>query len=378
MSFKSNQKNAVESIKLLALLSIPGITNDSTSKRTLIKFLELAALDEKQLVKRLARHKIVHSAHSNLSALGVEKYTLTNKALSQIRLASTMRQMALFNQSVSICTAFNHVGITHRSIKGFGLSSRLYPDQYFRDCKDIDIWIPRLKLNLAHQTLVESGATLQKPRSISDYEYIAQRYKDLCYKVGQQDILELHIRLLPVKSRFSDYLDATLLTRELSQNEEFIYLCIHGVISGFYRLRWLTDLHLYVQDEQIDIFKILRLSKKYNANRYVLTSLFLLEKVFDTQPLFAKTQSSIQDRIFAKIAAKMCFRIMTDNRERNEAVLTLKCDVLKLICTSSWHDFRQYLSFFFGPSLSDFKGQPQYGLKRTKIFINRLIKLLKS
>lgn len=378
MSFKSNQKNAVESIKLIALLSTPGETNDSMRKRNLTKLIKQTALNNKQLTQRLRRHKVCHCAHSNLSALGVERYDLTVKALSQTRLASTKRQMALFNQSVSICTAFNQAGITHRSIKGFGLSSRLYPDKYYRDCKDIDIWIPRLKLNLAHQILVESGATLYKPRSLSNYEHINQRYKDLCYKVGQQGILELHIRLLPVKSKFSDYLDNVLLNRGLTQNEEFIYLCMHGVISGFYRLRWLTDLHLYVQNEQINISEVLRLSKKYNANRYVLTSLYLLEKVFGTQPFFAKTQSSIQDRISATIAAIICFRIMTDNREQNEFTLTFKCDVLKLICTSSWHDFRQYLSFLFGPSLGDYNGQPQHMLKRTKTFFNRLIKLLKS
>lgn len=178
--------------------------------------------------------------------MNIDEYANTVKLLFKLKGFSAIRLTILYEQLCNVRSTFKKFDIPLREIKGFGLSEHLYPTKHSRDIKDIDIWIPRSMLPNAHEALLNIDAKLIKPTSIEHYENIEVRYKDLYYTLGRGNLLELHMRLIPAKTKFSRYLDKVLASRNLTPEEEFIYLCVHGVLSGYYRLRWLTDLYLFL------------------------------------------------------------------------------------------------------------------------------------
>lgn len=377
-----NKKKNNELIYLLALLSVPNVANTKTTKKKIELMLIQDSTNRDILVKLILRHKIVHCAFDNITSLQNSKHEEIAKLLSKYKAISTLRQTVLYEQFCLIRDIFKKNSIAYRAIKGFTLSERLYPSKFSRDIRDIDIWIPRAKLHNAHQALLNLNGKLLKPNSIDYYSKIEVRYKDLYYKMGQRNLLELHMRLLPVKTKFSCHLDNVLDTRDLSPEEEFIYLCVHGVISGYYRLRWLTDLYLIIEEGNLDEAKVMTLAKDQNVLKHVVTSIRLIESIYSKNLTKSKafcSELDAFDRGLVKLAVSMCCSILCNTSPKNKYRETVKYYFLSLICTKGSADMKQFIKFLFGPSWDEAKEKDTFRIfRRITGLLKRGIKYLKG
>lgn len=370
----------LKKLHLLSLLSIPDVTTYSEKRLEILQLLRQNSECVEYLTYLVLRHKIVHIAHANLLTLNEKGYEETTNNLYKAKVASTIRQTILQNKFELVCQGFNAYSTTWRPVKGFNLSERLYSNKFCRDIRDIDIWIPRDELSLAHQALIGQTieAKLIKPASVDEYQLVEARCKDLYYKLGKANLLELHMRLLPSKIQFCRYLDSVLAKRELDVYEEFIYLCVHGVNSGFYRLRWLTDLYLFIQQKEIDVLYALDFAKQEKVLKQVLVSLFLMEKIFRTPRYHESKHIRAYDLICARLGMNICYIILGDDRPRRTYKYEAACTLLQLICITGKQDLIEFLRFFFGSSKPNaIKNKNSYKtIART--FLQRLVKLVKN
>lgn len=370
-------------VQLLAFLSLPdGAPQAHQLSHVQALLQQPEFIDQHQLLSLIARHKIMHCAHTKLAALDYPHLHEIVDVLAQRKVKSTFRQMHLLRQFDRICKAFTNEGVIFRPIKGFGLSKQLYPDAYCREIRDIDIWVPQSQLKQAHAVLLNLAVTLKKPNCIDIYDGISNRYKDLTYVIPGGHVLELHTRLLNARTCFSNYLNEVLLTRPLNPSEQFVYLCIHGVKPSFYRLRWLTDLYLLANAPNAPLNEAIGLAHEHRVEKNLWTALQVIQRILGQQETLTSAiqkDNKPRQQMSVSLATTLCVNVLHDAPLQPGNRLTLTNYTLDMLCQRGWHDRMKFFDFFFGPSaVHDPTTNPNSIQHRTTVFCKRLRKFVQS
>lgn len=177
-----------------------------------------------------------------------------------LRAMATERSQAaltLAAHSAKLSAALSAAGVRHLILKGAVLAQRLYGDIAARDCKDVDLFVDPKARILALRVIADCG---YRPGDADMLSASVDGWRD---QVAPKDVsfrhslsrveVELHSRLFDVEELLPRSFDALWGTREtvvlagvsipvLSVVDEFLYLCGHGALHAWFRLKWVQDI----------------------------------------------------------------------------------------------------------------------------------------
>jgi len=216
------------------------------------------------------------------------------RAMAAERSRSALTQAA---HSAKLSAALSSAGVRHLVLKGPVLAERLYGDIAARDCKDIDLF-------------VDPAARLQALRVIANYGYRASDADmlpagadDWRHRVAPKDMsfrhslsrveVELHSRLFDVEQLLPRSFETLWHAREtvslagvsipvLSVIDEFLYLCGHGALHAWFRLKWIQDIaRMLTVASSTTIGDIARAADAMGVRPMVTSAVILAETLLD-------------------------------------------------------------------------------------------------
>lgn len=154
-----------------------------------------------------------------------------------------------------VCDALAPQGIVPVVLKGYGLATRLFPEEPLsRPSTDVDIWVAPEEMEATEEAL--RGLRLSKASipGIRD-EWTEHHHRPW---VGALGLVEVHFRLFSgwgaegfddaaIRARtWGSTLDGRAV-RFLCPEDELVYLAVHAANHGFLRLSWLYDVSKYLE-----------------------------------------------------------------------------------------------------------------------------------
>ena len=223
-------------------------------------------IDWSRFLDLIERHRVHSLVYNNINQYAAEHIPASVRLTLKNRSNKKTRQMLnLTAELVRLSKLFAEHDIFLLSFKGIALSQQLFGNLALRYSKDLDLLIKPEDLDQAEQLLLSNGYKRQLP----DFALTPRQKKALLktaqhvsyYHPSRQVLVELHWRLhanphlLPsayrkqmMANRQQLSIAGTQIT-SLSDEDTFLYLCLHGANHGWYRLKWLCDVAQFLHRE---------------------------------------------------------------------------------------------------------------------------------
>ncbi|MGA3226020.1 MAG: lasso peptide biosynthesis B2 protein [Acidobacteriaceae bacterium] len=224
---------------------------------------------------------------------------------------------------------FREREIDVRIFKGIPLAITAFQAATLRDAGDIDLLIAEKDLYRAGEVLSGEGYVRFEPQARLTprrlHSYIAHQ-KDFSYEhPGDGIVIDLHWRLfrnsfLPANAGLAEVGEEWLpLGSEriatLPAPRLLLYLCVHGALDGWLRLKWLTDIGALLRTmTPEELASTARLAAEQQALPQLSAAAFLCQDLLGTGP----PPPGCLDRNDRRVAHIMGFadRLMTSNQFR--------------------------------------------------------------
>ena len=303
LSMKQNEQEREESVERLSALT------------------RQEDIDWEVFMDLVARHRIHTLVYHNIDHYAAEPFPAHVRLTLRDRSDEKRRQMLdLMAELVRLSKLFAQHDIFMLSFKGPLLSQRLFDDFGRRYSKDLDLLVKAEEVEQAEELLLSNGYRRQHP----DFALTPRQRKAMLktglhvsfYHPQRETLVELHWRLhanphlLPPEYAQQMMASSQKLSiagsqiTSLSDEDTFLYLCLHGATHGWYRLKWLCDVAQFLHREpalnwQAWVEHVLALG----LHRPIAQALLLAHQLFDallppaTRPLTA--ENKIIDQLVA-------------------------------------------------------------------------------
>lgn len=209
--------------------------------------------DWNAVARQAARNRVVSLLLRGLRRSGTA-IPEAEAALGPLRAAANARGLAQLAGMRAAVDCLDEQGIPSLVLKGLPLGARLFGSPLAKECHDIDLLVPPSHTGEAVEALLSNGWERRAP----SFEPTPARdrffEKYVCNRVlsGPGGTLELHHRLTSnpfvLPASFAE-LDAGAVAveagnssfRVLGDTDLFLYLCVHGEMHRWSRLKWLCD-----------------------------------------------------------------------------------------------------------------------------------------
>lgn len=217
--------------------------------------------------------------------LRLEKKTAAKGMASLQNLSELLRLQKLFSEA----------GIDLRILKGIPLAIVAYGDPGLRESGDIDLLIKEKDIAAAHDLLIRQGYVREEPHgelTPRRFAYYVAHWKDFVYyHPTTGHAVELHWRLhrnrampgtLPANANSSAWINSgSARIRCLDFDDLFLYLCVHGALDGWMRLKSLADIvSLCREMPASELERLIGLAKRDGVLPEVSAALLLANRVF--------------------------------------------------------------------------------------------------
>jgi len=227
---------------------------------------------------------------------------------------------------VHIVKGFEEKKLPVICLKGPVIGEKIYESIGERFFKDLDLLVPEKRLSEAEHLLKQFGYIQDETST-----YDKKRSHHLVYINNQTGhIIELHWRLHPnilEEPSFEELWKTHETVRIagtdipcLETEELFVYLISHGSKHAWFRLRWLYDIHLFL-DQPIDLTRIqVRLAQRGGLDM-MGQAMLLRQKLFESPipEAFLHLTTSRQ----SKRMAQMALRIIEEQNDPGKTNQTL-------------------------------------------------------
>lgn len=222
-----------------------------------IQDLAVRPIDWAHLLKIVHHHQVAPLVSRNLEACAGN--SVPADTLATLRTAAVGNARMCFqgiSELVRLLQLFREAQVDICVLKGAPLAIKAFGDLTLRTMGDIDLLIKESDLSKANEILQSEGysrrepAVWPSPRRMRSY---LAHQKDFSYENYRNGIaIDLHWRLLrnpwlPVNVGLAEMrLDWIHVGPEhiptLPLGQLFLYLCVHGALDGWLRLKWLADI----------------------------------------------------------------------------------------------------------------------------------------
>jgi Uncharacterised nucleotidyltransferase len=268
-----------------------------SDRRTgIIRTAAAGPLDWPRFLRVARRHQVIGLVHDGLTRVqpdvppeivretGAQAATLVCENLEKAR------------ESLRLQRLFDEADLPVLFVKGAALSVLAFGDLGLRASQDIDLLVAYEMLPAATAILTRAGyCRYDPPPNISDWQLriVMPLRKDLAFVHQVSGLqLELHWRLFLnphavtapsfVASRVVPLAGAAGL-RTLGEEDLFAYLCMHGALHWWNRLKWLADVNaLLAAMPQDGVERLTRAAEARSAGRAVAQALLLCRKLLQT------------------------------------------------------------------------------------------------
>ena len=239
------------------------------------------------LVEAIARrHRVEGLVHKALADAGVES-PFTSAATAIAR-----RNLAHAAEAARLHARLDEAGIHHLFVKGVTLDILAWRSLAVKTSVDIDVLVDPARYADGCAILFETGYRCTHPGDLpaQEIEAYARRNKDSVWNHRRRGItVELHQRLaanpalLPGLSARSpsQQVDVApgIALPTLARDELFAYLCVHGALTAWSRLKWPADLTALLSRED-DLEGLYRRAAALAPGRAVPQALLVCEALF--------------------------------------------------------------------------------------------------
>jgi len=236
-------------------------------------------LDWNEVLRLAERHRViglVADAFQHLPGDAVPKLVRAEVTNDSGLLARQSLQLAC--ESVRIARVLQDAGIAVAFLKGVPLAVSVYGDLGLRHSRDIDLLVSEEDAVLACGVMRSAGYRGATPaeRTIANEEI--QRWlrdnRDIHYVHEKTGVnVELHVRMF-ANPLLNEMFDSSCWHSVsmgggdlvvLKPRELFLYLCLHGTLHGWFRLKWLADIAvLLAQTSEADRQQLLCTAESSN------------------------------------------------------------------------------------------------------------------
>jgi hypothetical protein len=237
------------------------------------------------------------------------------KVLNSTYKFNTFRMLQLSGEVENVCRLLDSNGIDSLVLKGPILADDLYGDISLRTSGDLDILIPLIDLERAHKILCENGFEREENfiSVLNDWKW---RHHHVTYHHQNKQVkLEIHWKLNPGPGPEPSFRDLWSRKRVsslvsypinyLGKEDLFLFLVTHGARHGWFRLRWLVDIHRMVMNG-FDWSSLRSLLKRYHYEHIGGQALLLSSHLLKT-PLNDEMKILLNGRNSKKLASKALF-----------------------------------------------------------------------
>jgi hypothetical protein len=190
---------------------------------------------------------------------------------------------------------FSEAAIDLRILKGIPLAILAYGNPGLRESGDIDLLIEEGDIAAAHDLLGHEGYVRTEPdveMTPRRFSYYVAHWKDFVYyQPTTGHSVELHWRLtrnrampgaLPANPQSSSWIDSgSARIHCLSFDDLFLYLCVHGALDGWMRLKSLADIVSLCRNMPAsELDRLVELANRAGVLPEVSAALLLANRVF--------------------------------------------------------------------------------------------------
>ena len=228
-----------------------------------IRLAAARPIDWDRLLALANRHRVGPLAVEGLLAADVAVPETLAASLIEVGRRALFAEMELAGEVARLSRSLGEEGVAVTVLKGPALSLRAFGRLGLRTYRDLDFLVRADEVETAQKLLADQGYVLAEPAMTAvDRHRWMRDHKDLALRHHRTGLLvELHWRLfdnrwvMPVDgSKASIPLAIAPLEQVLALPAvaEMTYLCLHGALHGWARLRWLADVNAIVVRESTD------------------------------------------------------------------------------------------------------------------------------
>lgn len=255
------------------------------------------------------RHKVTPHLLPTLSQFGIKKH-MPLACYSALKMHATINScyvLKMIAEAKRLTTLLANAGIPSLLLKGPALSQQLYGQFAAREPRDLDLLISDTHLKAVHSLILQSGyvccVPIEQTLTPKQFKFYQKQKKSFVYyhkKTDQQ--LELHWRLFDDAQLFPFELsenissldqlhiaDATIFT--LGQDDNLLYLLLHGSHHAWSQLSWVYDIaQLVHRASSLNWIRIQKRVETLQITFPITEGLLLAHLLFDTPlpPFFSE------------------------------------------------------------------------------------------
>lgn len=250
-------------------------------------------MDWKRVARIARRQRVQGLVHAGLSRTAIARPTEIPESLAEAARNIARRGLVQAVESGRLQSLLDAARIPNLVLKGAAVEMLAYGRLGRKDAWDIDLLVSPADVESARKVLKDAGYALVQPENLSAAQFrtFIQLARECEFSHRQNGItVELHWgladgpTLLPGMSVASSAqlvtVTDTLRLRTLAPEELFAYLCVHGAMHGWSRLKWLADLAALVAAESPEMVEQLyRRSRALGAGLCSAQALLLCERL---------------------------------------------------------------------------------------------------
>lgn len=255
-------------------------------------------IDENLLFKLAVRHNLLPWFLPYAKAFTIGSKALRERVVSHLLKAGIKHQLQTL-ELLKLSTLLNENGVRHAILKGVTIEKLFYKgfvESRYSD--DIDILVEASSLRLVSETLLDANYRQREPNNLNKIVSFLEKYepwfrwRDIGFrkKTMGEECIDLHWNIadsftISVKTKsLLTSAESVLVNGEkvasLPFNSLFVYVCVHGYLDYFFRLRYLVDVYTAMQQPEFDLKKALEIAEEWGVKNKVLASIVTVERFF--------------------------------------------------------------------------------------------------
>ena len=289
-------------------------------------------LDWSRFLRAADRHQIIGLVHHGLTHARPDVPTAILRDIEKKAMALIRENLEMARESLRLQSLFDDADLPVLFIKGAALAVLAFGNLGLRNGQDIDLLVPHERLPEATALILRAGySRVDPPPDISDTKLrlIMPLRKDLGFINQATGVrIELHWRLFLNPHAMDDssfrtmsrvvLLSGTAGVRTLGDEDLFAYLCMHGALHWWNRLKWLADLNaLLACTPEHGIERLLQSAEARGVGRAAAQALLLCRTLLQT-PLPASLMATLDKSATMRWLVATALKAMTTGQGEHD------------------------------------------------------------
>lgn len=261
------------------------------------------------LARRIvARHRVTAMAQRALQRIGAPLPGEVKVALDKATFNTASTSMAYRLESQKLQTMLEGAGVPVMFVKGAALAALAFGATWFRQARDVDILIDEAHVDTVFDLLERAGYRPMHPIPEPAQRAIWLRHAKNTEFIGAANlVVEVHWRLtnnqlllkgVGVNSPSQQVvMEQGPPLRTLCDEALIVYLCVHGAVHGWNRLKWIVDIRALLSSRsEADIDLLMRRARDLGARNAFGQALALCQRLYGDGPWTAEAGRQMRRR----------------------------------------------------------------------------------